>query len=304
MSSHLMRILPGHCFDVHILRTFKEKLVSQLKVLNERHGPSYASGPIQEVIIALDESMGDIEMAWLEWRHERVVEILKSGFHYAKKRVRAAVWRREQGRPPTCFLVYDQSHEPLEYRRSRAVGRGQDPYWSQASTSRITHSDVTARAAAYDHSEGYPAVAGAITVEGPCTLMAGQGHVPQVPSTSLGGNQPGMQTVPVHAHPGAAPLGRPPSPQNYHWPMSPRGNDPARHYPPPPYPPPNYHRRDHRPPLVTPQPHIPTSPLSVGAQMPGSPVVSRKVAAAEVAATSFLEAVQKALSICIELGGA
>ncbi|KAH9178393.1 hypothetical protein EDB89DRAFT_1171512 [Lactarius sanguifluus] len=79
MSSDLMRLIPTHCFDVHVLRTLKQSFAAMLLRLEGQHGPCRATESIQEVVRALNLTMRDVEEAWSVWRHECVRVTLRSG---------------------------------------------------------------------------------------------------------------------------------------------------------------------------------------------------------------------------------
>ena len=74
--------IPWPCFDVHVLRTSKQKLVVKLTFLEGQYGPCRATESIQEVIRALNFTMNDVEEAWSVWRHEYVRNTLRNGISF------------------------------------------------------------------------------------------------------------------------------------------------------------------------------------------------------------------------------
>jgi hypothetical protein len=72
----------------------------------------------------------------------------------------------------------------------------------------------------------------------------------------------------------------------------------SQKYPPPTGPPPHWRPQQQQPP---PPPPAPALPYDATTPVPGSPLLAPQVAAAVEVATRYLEAVNKAVTICIEL---
>ncbi|KAH9029872.1 hypothetical protein EDB85DRAFT_2147120 [Lactarius pseudohatsudake] len=251
MSSDLMRLIPTHCFDVHVLRTLKQSFATMLSRLEGQHGPCRATESIQEVVRALDLTMRDVEEAWSVWRHEYVRATLRSGFAYIRLRIGSARWRRHHGRPPAAFVGYQSLYPPFRY----AGNPSSDQSWGwQAEAGPVTQADVgPTYHQAYGNIEEYNYLA--------------QTSNAQYPQFTYTPTHAVFQQFP--APPQSASVG-------------------AWDYPPPPYPPPTGYQSQQQ---QQPTPSVNAGPSSL------SPAV---VAAVEVA-TRFLEAVNKAVNICIEL---
>ncbi|KAI9454571.1 hypothetical protein BJY52DRAFT_1225050 [Lactarius psammicola] len=272
MSSNLIRLIPDHCFDVHVLRTSKQSLIVILLRLEEQHGPCRATESIQEVIRALNLTMRDVEEAWRVWRHDYVRVTLRSGislpfpshvtmslssssgFAYIRARIGSACWRRHQGRSPAAFVGYQSLYPPFRYA---GTSSSEQPWGWQAEVGPVTQADEVSYQTYVDPGN-YTSLAQPSTAQ-----------YPQFTPTSA--------HTPTHA-----------ASQQYHAPPQ-SASVGAWDYLPPPYPPPHGYQSQQ-------QQQQPLTP-SVNA---GSPPPSPVTAAVEVA-TRFLEAVNKAVNICIEL---
>ena len=293
MSSHLIRLcvglvyspiccithsfcsrIPGQNLDIHILRTWKQNLIVMLLQLEAQYGLCRATESIQEVIRALNLTMRDVEEAWRVWRHNYVRATLhsgiflpfpshmttslnsSSGFIYIKARIRAACWRRHQGRSPAAFVGYQSLYPAFRY----------------AETS--SHDD---------QSWGFQAEGGILTQQDEVAMLdLGVGDYGSL--TQLSEPQRQFTPAPSHTSTHAVPQQCQVSSQNTFV--------AAWDYPPPSYPPPHGHQQQQQPPLM---PNVNAVPAT------GSPPVSPAVVAAVEVATRFLEAVNKAVNICIEL---
>ncbi|KAF8274774.1 hypothetical protein EI94DRAFT_1713018 [Lactarius quietus] len=140
MSSDLLSLIPDHCFDVHVLRTLQQKIVIVLKELEVRYGPCGATESIKEVIRALELTSREVEDAWTVWRNEFVRAILQNGFAYAKARIEAARWRRQLGRPAAAFVGYKSLHHPFRYAGTSNTNTNQ-PWGWQAEGGPVNQAD-------------------------------------------------------------------------------------------------------------------------------------------------------------------
>ena len=181
----------------------------------------------------------------------------RAGFHYARARIQAALWRQERGRPAATFPAIYPAFQfsgvinPSLERQSMSMSptQGNAPY--------------------------YPPNTGAYAPP-----------PPRPPSSTPWSPQPqSAQLYPVQdsTFPPREPSTQPPpvaSPTGY----SQGFGQPSSHvdYPPPPYPPPPQWR--------------PPDPV------PGSPPVPAVAAPAVDIAIRYLEAVNKAINICLEFG--
>jgi hypothetical protein len=185
-----------------------------------------------------------------------------SGFVYIKSRIRAACWRRYHGRSPAAFVGYQSLYPAFRYTVTPSINN-QSSGW-QAEGRSVTQADVVST---YHHTYGNLGV-------GDYTSLA-------QPSDSQ------CQFTPAPSHTSTQTV-----PQQYHAsPQSASVTVGAWDYAPPPYPPPHSYQSQQQP-LI---PNV-SAALATGS-LPLSPAV---VAAGEVA-TRFLEAVNKAVNICIEL---
>ncbi|KAI9512967.1 hypothetical protein F5148DRAFT_560731 [Russula earlei] len=99
--SSLLSMMPEHNFEVHVLRTFTRDLIGWLSRL-QASSPQ-AGNLINHLIHALEQTFRDVEQVYLIWRHERIQSVLQHGFWYARARLEAAMWRRQNGRHPASF---------------------------------------------------------------------------------------------------------------------------------------------------------------------------------------------------------
>lgn len=254
MSSDIMRVLPGHCFDVHVLRTSKQNFVVVLLRLEAQYGQCRPTESIQEVIRALNVTMRDVEEAWRVWRHDPVRAILRSGFEYIKARIRAACWRRYQGLSPAAFVGYQSLYPAFRY----AGTYNNQPRGWQAEAGPVIQVDEVST---YHHSYGNT---------GDYTSLAQPSDAPYYPELAHTSTHAVSQQF--YASPQSASVG-------------------AWDYYPPPYPPPQSCEPQQQP-LMS----------NVNATLAsGSPPLLPAVSAAVEVATRFLEAINKAVNICIEL---
>ncbi|KAN0120944.1 hypothetical protein V8E52_004213 [Russula decolorans] len=265
-SSFLLRITPEHTFDIHVLRTFTRDLNGWIVRL-QPSSPN-ACETINQVIYALNHTFREVEASYREWRNERIQSVLqhgkkkillplirgdnetdpstRAGFHYARARIQAALWRRERGRPAATFPAIYPAFQfsgvinPSPERQSRSLP--------------LTQVDTSL----YQHNI----------------------HVPAGPSSAPWSPQPqSAQLYPVQNN-----AAQPPpvgsvtsySPGFGHGHSPPHVDNP---YPPPPYPPAHWRPPD---------------------PVPGSPPVPAAAAATVEVAIRYLEAVNKAINICVD----
>ncbi|KAH9057840.1 hypothetical protein EDB87DRAFT_1685805 [Lactarius vividus] len=250
MLPDLLRLIPTHCFDVHVLRTLKQSFVAMLLHLEQQHGPCRATESIQEVVLALDLTMRDVEEAWSVWRHECVRVTLRSGFAYIRLRIGSARWRRHHGRPPAAFVGYQSLYPPFRY----AGNPPSDQSWGwQAEAGPVTQAvEVSTYHQTHGNIGGYNPLS-----------QTSNAQYPQFNYTPTHAVSQQYSAQPQNASVGA-------------W-----------DYLPPPYPPPTGYQSQQQ----QPSPSVNAGPSSLSSDV---------VAAVEVA-TRFLEAVNKAVNICIEL---
>ena len=182
------------------------------------------------------------------------------GFSYARMRIGAACWRRDQGRSPAAFVGYQSLYPPFRYAGNSNTNQ---PWVLQAEGGPVTQADVVPT---FHHGNlgDYTAIAQASEAQ----------HLQFTPA-------------PAHAPTHAQPVSR----QYYVSPQSAAVG--AWDYPPPSYPPTHGHQSQRQQQRL--RPNVNTA-LASGSSRPEPAVV----AAVEVA-TRFLEAVNKAVNICIEL---
>ncbi|KAN0138866.1 hypothetical protein V8E53_003254 [Lactarius tabidus] len=261
MSSHLMNLIPGPCFDVHVLRTSKQNFEMVLMGLEAQYGPCRATESIQEVIRALNFTMRDVEEAWNVWRSEYVRGTLRDGFAYTKSRIRAACYRRYQGRPPAAFVGYHSLYPPFRY--AGISNTSNQPWVGQVAGGPVTQVDEV-------FTSNHGNLGASITF-----------------AQASGAQRPQLTPAPVHTSTHAQPVSK-----QYQAPPQSAAVG-ALDYPPPSHPPPHsYQPQQQQQPL-----RHNVNAARTPALQPPTPAV---VAAVEVA-TRFLEAVNKAVNICIEL---
>ena len=248
--------------------------------LEAERGPCRATESIQEVIRALTYTMRDVEEAWSVWRSDYVRATLgngiplplpshmtmllstSSGFAYTRARIRAACWRRHQGRPPAAFVGYDSLNPPFRY--AGISNTTNQPWAVQAEGGMVTQVDDV-----FTHNLGnigdFLAFAQASDAQHPQII-------------------PAPTPTPTHAQHVVKQYRAPPQSTAVG----------ALDYPPPSYPPPHIQSQQQQQPLMNIQ-NVNTARSS------GSRPPSAAVAAAVEVATRFVEAVNKAVGICIEL---
>jgi hypothetical protein len=229
--------------------------------LEAEYGACRATESIQEVIRALNFTMRDVEEAWNVWRSNFVRATLQNGFAYTRARIRAACYRRHLGRSPAAFVGYQSLYPPFRY--AGISNTTNQPWASQAEGGPVTQADDVFT---YNlgNLENYIAFAQASDAQRPQFTLA-----PAHTSTHAQPVSKQYQAPPQNAAVGAL------------------------DYLPPSYPPPHsYQSQQQQQPLM----HNVNVTRASGSQPP-----SPAVAAAVEVATRFLEAVNKAVNICIEL---
>jgi len=267
---------PERDFDIHVLQTFTNELNRWIVRLQPPTGPAPANETINQVIYALNNTYRDVERQYRVWRNDRIQTILQHGkiffFFFTYQR------RTESYPVPRVGFTYARTRiEAALWRRER----GRPPATFPAIYPAYNFSGVMNPSLERQHrSDG--------SYYQPMT------YPPAGPSTaSWGSPQPqAAQHYPIqnNTYPGrsvsAAPAPVAVYPQGFgQEAVTGRVNDhPRPHvdYPPPPYPPPAQWR--------------PPDPV------PGSPPIPAEAGMAEEVAIRYLEAVNKAISICIEFG--
>jgi len=218
----------------------------------------------------------DVEESWRVWRHERVRTVLQSGFVYIRNRITSARWRRNQGRSPAAFQgVY----QPFRYVGTAKITPNDQSWGWPPSNS----TGSVAQAAVYHQPETYRTV--------PSASFSDVQHVQTTqlyPIVNVPGRHGG------HAAQAGAQTGHGHHPTHHYQPFtSPQAASAGTpEFRPPPGPPPNWQ----------PQRQQSTPPHNGAATpVPSSPLLSPDVAAAVEVATRYLEAVNKAVNVCIEL---
>jgi hypothetical protein len=187
-----------------------------------------------------------------------------AGFHYARARIQAALWRRERGRPAATFPAIYPAFQfsgvinPSPERQQRSLPPAQvDTSYYQSNTY------VSAGPSSATWTSPQPQAAQLYTVQNNTYPRHNEpaAQPPQVGSVT--GYSPGFGQEGV------------PGRLNDHSPVSPPHID----YPPPPYPPAHWRPPD---------------------PVPGSPPVPAAAAATVEVAIRYLEAVNKAINICVE----
>lgn len=250
-SSYLLRITPEHTFDIHVLRTFTRDLNGWIVRLQSTYPD--ASETINQVIYALNHTFREVEASYRVWRNERIQTILQHGFHYARGRIQAALWRRERGRPAATFPAIYPAFQfsgvinPSPERQPRSLPPTQlDTSFYQPSAY------PPAGPSSAPWTSPQPQAAQLFPVQGsPYSVRSEPTPQPQSPQI---GSVTGF----------SAGFGHSPSPVDY---------------PPPPYPPAHWRPPD---------------------PVPGSPPVPPAATATVEVAIRYLEAVNKAINICID----
>ena len=175
-----------------------------------------------------------------------------SGFVYIKSRIRAAWWRRHQGRSAAAFVGYQSLYPAFRYAVTPSINNLS--WGGQADGGSVTRADAVST---YDHTYGNLGVRD-YSLFTPAPSHTSTHTVPQQ----------------YHASPQSASVG-------------------ARDYPPPSHPPPLSYQSQQQP--------LPVIPNANAAQATRSLPLSPAVVTAGEVATRFLEAINKAVNICIEL---
>ncbi|KAI0249176.1 hypothetical protein BJV78DRAFT_1229904 [Lactifluus subvellereus] len=282
MGSQLLSSIPQECFDVHVLRTLKQHVARILTRPEFQQTSNSARESIPEIIYALNMTFQDVEESWRVWRHERVRTVLQSGFVYIRNRITSARWRRNQGRSPAAFQgVY----QPFRYVGTAKINPNDQPWGWPSSNS----TGSAAQAAVYHLpvTETYGPVPSASSSDVQHVQTTQPYPIANVPGRHGGhaaqaGAQTGYDHHPMHHQ----------NYQSFTLPQAASAGTPE--YRPPPGPPPNWQPQR--------QQQQPTPPHNGAATpVPSSPLLSPEVAAAVEVATRYLEAVNKAVNVCIEL---
>lgn len=272
---------PEHTFDIHVLRTFTRDLNGWIVRLQST-APD-ASETINQVIYALNLTFRDVELSYRVWRNDRVQSVLRhgnffffflseggmkptlphvAGFLYARDRIQAALWRRERGRPAAIF--------PAIYPAFQFSGVPNPSPERQPSSLPLAQGDASF----------YQPNTNTYVPAGPSTASWAS---PQPQSAQL--YQAQNNTYPRRSEPTPAQspqlgsvTGFSPGPGFGQEGITARLNEPP-YYPPPPHPPANWRPPD---------------------PVPGSPPVPAAAAGAVEVAIRYLEAVNKAINICVD----
>jgi hypothetical protein len=228
--------------------------------LEAQYGPCRATESIQEVIRALNFTMRDVEEAWNVWRSDYVRCTLRDGFAYTKARIRAACYRRYQGRPSAAFVGYQSLYTPFRY--AGISNTTNQPWVWQGEVGPATQANEV-----FTYNLG---------------TLGNNIDFAQASNA----RRPQLTPVPAHTSTHSQPVSKPYQAQPQSAAVGPID------YPPPSHPPPRSYQSQQQQPL-----RLNVNAARTSGLQPPSPAV---VAAVEVA-TRFLEAVNKAVNICIEL---
>ena len=292
------------------MRTLKQQIARLLTRPEIQQSQSQARESIPEVIYALNMTFQDVEECWEVWRHDRVRGVLHSGicsfitrlkgtmiptrpigFTYIRNRIGSACWRRKEGRLPAAFQgVYpafryvgkgkiQPDNQPWEWPPS--AGAGPAMYQHEvhdAITSATIFGDLQVQTA-YQHP-----MAKASSHQGVHASHTGAQIAHQYPVTKTSSHV--AHTVAQTGY------------EYYQSPTSPHtASTGGKTFAPPPGPPPprnlqQQHPHPHPSPLPPPRDATPAL---------GSPQLPPEVATAIEVATRYLEAVNKAVNIFVEL---
>ncbi|KAH9955814.1 hypothetical protein BGW80DRAFT_1213807 [Lactifluus volemus] len=300
--------IPRDCIDVHALRTLKQQFAKLLTGPEIQRIQNRARESIPEVIYALNMTFQDVEECWEVWRHDRVRGVLHSGFTYIRNRISSACWRRKEGRLPASFQgVYPAFHyvgkgkiqpdnQPWEWPPS--AGAGPSTYQHEV------HDAITSASSIFGNPQVQTAyqhpTAKVSSHHGVHASHTGAQTAYQHPVTKTSGHSG------VHAAHTVAQTGYEfyQTPHQSQSPTSPHPHTPSivgKVFPPPPGPPPPRNLQQQQP-QPQPPPHpLPLPPTRDLTPALLSPQLSPEVATAIEVATRYLEAVNKAVNIFIEL---